>query len=689
MARRPRTRSRTRNGSATSSRSAWSSRRRRCSQAQALVNRNIVADHARFLDHVEQVAVDGADEPLPAIRDFPRFATRRPRLGAGRPRRRADGGPRARDARSRPARVRRDAPPDLRRPRVRSRRSGDRRWLLLDPGAAGSARRLDEVAEADDDQRWQASPQARFERLLARDAGARSACSSNGTHLRLVYAPRGETLGPRHLPRRGDDRGRGPADLRRPAHAARRPSGCSRCPTSSGCRPSWPRAASTRTPSRPSSPSRCWPPCTSCSAASRRPTTSGKGELLRDVLARRPGPGLRRACSRVLMRLVFLLYAEDRGLMSGRRGLRQVLLGHRPVRAAPRGRRPLPRHDGPALRRVGAAADAVPPGLRRRPARRASACRPGRLPVRPRPLPVPRRPAARLAAAAGRADRRRRWSPTAWSSACCRTCSSSTASGSPTARSTSSRSARSTRRSWASAWRWPRAGRSPSSRRRRTAPRSTINLDALLAVKPADRGEVAEGADRPEGRRARPLTALKAADDGRGRWSRPWSGRWPATLTPNIVPAGAMVLQPSRRAPPVGLALHAALAHRADRPRRRSEPSWSSSASSRRPEQILDLKVCDPAMGSGAFLVEACRQLGDALVKAWHAHGELPTIPPDEDEVLHAQPDRWPSAASTAWTRTRWRWTWPSCRSGWRRWRRTTRSRSSTTPCGAATRWSG
>ena len=56
-----------------------------------------------------------------------------------------------------------------------------------------------------------------------------------------------------------------------------------------------------------------------------------------------------------------------------------------------------------------------------------------------------------------------------------------------------------------------------------------------------------------------------------------------------------------------------------------------------RPEQILDLKVCDPAMGSGAFLVEACRQLGDALVEAWHAHGEMPAIPPDEDEVIFAR----------------------------------------------------
>jgi hypothetical protein len=56
-----------------------------------------------------------------------------------------------------------------------------------------------------------------------------------------------------------------------------------------------------------------------------------------------------------------------------------------------------------------------------------------------------------------------------------------------------------------------------------------------------------------------------------------------------------------------------------------------------RPAQILDLKVCDPAMGSGAFLVEACRQLGDALVEAWHARGEVPAIPPDEDEVVFAR----------------------------------------------------
>ena len=52
---------------------------------------------------------------------------------------------------------------------------------------------------------------------------------------------------------------------------------------------------------------------------------------------------------------------------------------------------------------------------------------------------------------------------------------------------------------------------------------------------------------------------------------------------------------------------------------------------------MLDLKVCDPAMGSGAFLVEACRQLGDTLIETWKIHGGRPAIPPDEDETVFAR----------------------------------------------------
>lgn len=33
--------------------------------------------------------------------------------------------------------------------------------------------------------------------------------------------------------------------------------------------------------------------------------------------------------------------------------------------------------------------------------------------------------------------------------------------------------------------------------------------------------------------------------------------------------------------------------------------------------EILDLKICDPAMGSGAFLVQVCRWLSERLVEAW------------------------------------------------------------------------
>ncbi|MEY4616402.1 MAG: hypothetical protein RJB66_1362 [Pseudomonadota bacterium] len=55
------------------------------------------------------------------------------------------------------------------------------------------------------------------------------------------------------------------------------------------------------------------------------------------------------------------------------------------------------------------------------------------------------------------------------------------------------------------------------------------------------------------------------------------------------------------------------------------------------PEQIIDLKICDPAMGSGAFLVEVCRQISEKLVESWAAHKVKVIISADEDELLHAR----------------------------------------------------
>lgn len=57
-------------------------------------------------------------------------------------------------------------------------------------------------------------------------------------------------------------------------------------------------------------------------------------------------------------------------------------------------------------------------------------------------------------------------------------------------------------------------------------------------------------------------------------------------------------------------------------------------------DQLLELKVCDPAMGSGAFLVECCRQLADEVVAAWGRAHEVEGIAadcPEGDVVGHAR----------------------------------------------------
>jgi hypothetical protein len=58
--------------------------------------------------------------------------------------------------------------------------------------------------------------------------------------------------------------------------------------------------------------------------------------------------------------------------------------------------------------------------------------------------------------------------------------------------------------------------------------------------------------------------------------------------------------------------------------------------------EMLDLKICDPAMGSGAFLVQVCRWLSERLVEAWgQAEGEGKDIT-SEGEVVDAIGSREP-----------------------------------------------
>jgi hypothetical protein len=48
--------------------------------------------------------------------------------------------------------------------------------------------------------------------------------------------------------------------------------------------------------------------------------------------------------------------------------------------------------------------------------------------------------------------------------------------------------------------------------------------------------------------------------------------------------------------------------------------AWRTRSSS----DILSLRVCDPSMGSGAFLVQACRYLGDRVAEAWQREARAP-----------------------------------------------------------------
>jgi class 3 adenylate cyclase len=106
-------------------------------------------------------------------------------------------------------------------------------------------------------------------------------------------------------------------------------------------------------------------------------------------------------------------------------------------------------------------------------------------------------------------------------------------------------------------------------------------------------------------------------------------------VTPAPVPKGKLALQPTDERRRSG-------SHYTPRSftgpivRKTLEPILKRLGVSPQPDEILSLKIADIAVGSAAFLVEVGRQLADALVTAWHHHGGRPNLPPDETEELLA-----------------------------------------------------
>lgn len=63
--------------------------------------------------------------------------------------------------------------------------------------------------------------------------------------------------------------------------------------------------------------------------------------------------------------------------------------------------------------------------------------------------------------------------------------------------------------------------------------------------------------------------------------------------------------------------------------------------------ELLELKICDPAMGSGAFLVQACRWLAERLVEAWSFAEESGNIVSVDGNVLNALTTKEPMPRDT------------------------------------------
>jgi hypothetical protein len=188
---------------------------------------------------------------------------------------------------------------------------------------------------------------------------------------------------------------------------------------------------------------------------------------------------------------------------------------------------------------------------------------------------------------------------------------------------------------------------------------TSINLEELLASKSADRAKwmTERTGQKLTGQAAEALKNASTIDDLLAALEK----KIAAHVTPNTVPKGAMIFQPSderRRSgshytprsltePIVKKTLEPTLRRLGFQPDgptndglqthpTPANPQADSLKTYPTPADILALKICDPAMGSGAFLVEVCRQLAAVLVKSWHIHDLVPKIPADEDELLHA-----------------------------------------------------
>jgi hypothetical protein len=593
-------------------------------QAQAHVNVNILNEHQKFLGHVTESLIVGRPEPLLAIKDLRGLFVD---VFGWQPGDLVE----AADPRAAGLEVVLPEYHETLRPTYAVPEDGGAEspvWLMLiQVLAVGTP--LDEVVDRDE-RRWQATPQARFERLL-RETQVPIGLLANGTHLRLTYAPRGETAGHLTFPVQAMTEVAG-----RPIFAALHMLLCAdrlftlsekqRLPAILAESRKYQNTVSTELARQ------VLAALYELLRGFQAADDLRKGELLREVLGRDPDQ-VYGGLLTVLLRLVFLLYAEDRGLMSDD----EVYVQHYSVSGLfERLRADAGRYPDTMDQRYGAWAqllalfrlvhDGARHGKLRLPARHGYLFNPDRYPfLEGRPPGSQRQPGERIEV------------PLVADGVLFRVLHNLLIlDGERISYRTLDVEQIGSVYETIMGFRLEKAGgRSIAIKPAKThgAP-VTINLEELLQIVAKDRGKwLKERSDQSV--TATALNALKAADTPEAVVAA-LDRKVARDLTPNIVPPGSMVLQPSDERRRSG-------SHYTPRSltepivRKALEPVLKGLGERPTPQQILSLKVCDPAMGSGAFLVEACRHLGDTLVTAWHAHDALPSIPPDEDEVLHAR----------------------------------------------------
>jgi len=634
--------------------------------AQAFPSKNIIPEHNRFLEMVDQITLEGENDPQPSIRDFPRFATQmlgwEPADLVGT----AEGGLVPDSLEVTLTEYNETLRPSYAVPEFDKTPNGDRKWLMLIQRVKLGLN-LDDTPETDSkDHRWQASPQARFERLL-RESQVPIGLLSNGTHLRLVYAPRGETSGNLTFP------------VKAMTEVAGRPIFAALQMLLSAERlftlPDKQRLPAILVESRK------YQNLVSIKLAEQvlaalyellrgfqAADDQRHGELLRDVLKDDPNQ-VYAGLLRVLLRLVFILYAEDRSLLSNDEVYQKY---YSVIGLFERLREDAGRYTDTMDHRFGAWAQLLTlfrliydggrhGGLKLLP-RKGYLFDPDRYPfLEGRPKGSIRQPGERTEP------------PRVSDGVVFRVLQNLLILDGErlSYRTLDVEQIGSVYETMMGFNLEVAQGRSIAIKPTKPhgAP-TTINLEELLALKPADRAKWLK--DKTEqavtGQAAAALKEAATPEDVVAALERKVS----FAATPRVVPPGAMVLQPSderRRSgshytprtltePIVETTFRPILerllvpgSQLLEKKEAVSSPSRSGPGTSNQepgtsnqepatfptPEQILELKVCDPAMGSGAFLVAVCRLLAELLVRAWHAHKCVPTIPPDEDEILHAR----------------------------------------------------